>query len=70
MTFDGVPIGLSDGWQENRRFWRGRCRESGCPGLETELGVVERCWSHFDDDVFATCNGMLTRSPAVTASAP
>ena len=41
MAFDGVPIGSSDGWQENRRFWRGRCRALGCPGQENVLGAVE-----------------------------
>ena len=34
VAFDGVPIGFSDGMPKNRRFWRGRCRVSGCPGLD------------------------------------
>ena len=34
MPFDGFPIGISDGLPKNRRFCPGRCRASGCPGLE------------------------------------
>ena len=41
MAFDRVPIGISDGLPENRRFCPGRCRASGCPGLENALGAVE-----------------------------
>ena len=41
MAFDRVPIGISDGLQENRRFCLGRCLVSGCPDLESALGAVE-----------------------------
>ena len=41
MAFDRVPIGISDGLPEPRRFRLGRCRVSGCPGLENALGAVE-----------------------------
>ena len=41
MAYDGVPIGISDGLPEPRRFCLGRCRVSGCPGLENSLGAVE-----------------------------
>ena len=41
MAFDGVPIGISDGLPELRCFCLGRCRVSGCPGLENALGAVE-----------------------------
>ena len=41
MACDGVPIGLSDGLPEGRRFCIDRCRVSGCPGLENALGAVE-----------------------------
>ena len=41
MAFDGVPIGISDGLPEPRRFCLGRCRVSGSPGLENALGAVE-----------------------------
>ena len=30
MAFDGVPIDISDGLPEPRRFCLGRCRVSGC----------------------------------------
>ena len=39
--FDGVPIGISDGLTENRRFRLARFRVSGCPVLENPLGAVE-----------------------------
>ncbi len=42
MAFDGVPIGISDGLPEPRRFCLGRCRVSGCPSLENALGAVEK----------------------------
>ena len=41
LAFDGVPIGISDGFPEPRRFCLGRSRVSGCPGLENALGAVE-----------------------------
>ena len=41
MAFDGVPIGISDGLPEGRRFRLGRTRVSGCPSLESALGAVE-----------------------------
>ena len=41
MAFDGDPIGITDGLPKNRRFRLGRCRVSGCPGLENALGAVE-----------------------------
>ena len=41
MAFDGVPIAISHGLPGGRRFWLGRCRVSGCPGLENALGAVE-----------------------------
>ena len=41
MAFDGVPIGISDGLPQPRRFCLDRCRVSGCPGLENALGEVE-----------------------------
>ena len=41
MACDGVPIAISDGLPQPRRFWCGRCRVSGCPGLENPLGAVE-----------------------------
>ena len=41
MAFDGVPIGIGDGLPKNRCFRLGRCRVSGCPGLENLLGAVE-----------------------------
>ena len=41
MAFDGVPIGISDGLPQPRRFCLGRCQVSGCPGLENALGAVE-----------------------------
>ena len=40
MAFDGVPMGIGDGLPEPRRFCLGRCRVSGCPGLEKALGAV------------------------------
>ena len=53
MAFDGVPIGISDGFLEPRRFCPGRYRVSGCPGLENPLGAVEMLLvpsnrNHFD----------------------
>ena len=53
MAFDGVPIGIGDGLPEGRRFCLGRCRVSGCPGLENALGAVEMLLvpsgrNHFD----------------------
>ena len=41
MAFDGVPIGISNGLSQPRRFRLGRSRVSGCPGLENALGAVE-----------------------------
>ena len=41
MACDGVPIAISDGLPQPRRFWCGRCRVSGRPGLENALGAVE-----------------------------
>lgn len=41
VAFDGVPIGIRDGFPQPRRFWRGRCQASGCPGLQNVLGAVE-----------------------------
>ena len=41
MGFDGVPIGIGEVLTEEGRFWRGRCRVSGCPGLENALGAAE-----------------------------
>ena len=41
MAFDGVPIGISDGLPEPRRFCLARSRVSGCPSVENALGVVE-----------------------------
>ena len=41
MAFDGVPIGISDGLPKPLRFCLGRCRVSGCPGLENALRAVE-----------------------------
>ena len=41
MAFDRVPIGIGDGLPEPRRFRLGRCRVSGCPGLENAPGAVE-----------------------------
>ena len=41
MAFDGVPIGIGDGLPQPRRFCLGRCRVSGCPGLDNALGAVE-----------------------------
>ena len=41
MAIHGVPIGISDGLSEPRRFWLGRCHISGCPGLEKAPGAVE-----------------------------
>ena len=37
IALDGVPIGISDGLPKNCRFWLGRYRVSGCPGLENPL---------------------------------
>jgi len=39
MSFDGVPIGISDGLAENRRFRLARFRVSGCPDPENALGA-------------------------------
>ena len=41
MAFDGVPIGISDGLPEGRRWYLDCSRVSGCPGLENALGAVE-----------------------------
>ena len=41
MAFDGVPTGFGDGLPEGRRWCLGRCRVSGCPGLDNALGAVE-----------------------------
>ena len=41
MAFKCLPIGVSDGLAQPRRFCLGRCRVSGCPGLENPLGAVE-----------------------------
>ena len=41
MAFDGVPIGISNGLPEPRRFCLGCCRVSGCPELESAQGWVE-----------------------------
>ena len=41
MAFDGVPIGISDGLPEGRRWCLDCSRVSGCPGLENALGAVE-----------------------------
>ena len=41
VAFDGVPIGVSDGLPQPRRFRRfrlDRYRVLGCPGLENALG--------------------------------
>ena len=35
MAFDGVPIGISDGLPERRRFCLGRYRVLGCPAWRT-----------------------------------
>ena len=40
MEFDRVPIGISDGLPEGRRFGLGRYRASGCPGLQYSLVAV------------------------------
>ena len=39
-AFDGVPIGISEGLPEPRRF-RSRSWISGCPGLARTLRAVE-----------------------------
>ena len=41
MAFDGVPIGIGEGLAEEGRFYLGRRRVSGWPGLENRLGAVE-----------------------------
>ena len=41
VAFDGIPIGISDGLPEGRRFWLARFRGWGGPGLENVLGAVE-----------------------------
>ena len=41
MAFGGAPIGIGEGLTEEGRFWRGRYRVSGCPGLENALRAVE-----------------------------
>ena len=41
MAFDGVPIGISDGFPEPRRWCLDRSRVSGCPRLENALCAVE-----------------------------
>ena len=63
MTFDGVPIGISYGSPECRRFCLGRCRVSGCPGLENALGAVEMLLVPNDRNHFESPVGLAELVP-------